>query len=148
MAKLSIQMVQCMLKLMASVTVWVIIRRLILMGVLCLSHWAWLSLKALAFTYLWYRRFDIKKNMSTVYHGSITHMHIWSSWILCNLYIHAIHAKRVSFHFLDVLYFILFSLFCRFLPYVGWVTIIMTEKPIIKVCLYWNLEWLLACVYP
>lgn len=28
----------------------------------------------------------------------------------------------------------LMFLSCRFLPYVGWVTIIMTEKPIIKVC--------------
>lgn len=25
--------------------------------------------------------------------------------------------------------------YCRFLPYVGWITIIMTEKPIVKVCL-------------
>lgn len=42
------------------------------------------------------------------------------------------------------IYSVLFLLFltlivCRFLPYVGWVTIIMTEKPIIKVHLYKSL---------
>ena len=31
---------------------------------------------------------------------------------------------------------ILLNVVCRFLPYVGWVTIIMTEKPIVKV---WSL---------
>jgi hypothetical protein len=29
-----------------------------------------------------------------------------------------------------------------FLPYVGWVTIVMTEKPIIKVRLYWFCTYL------
>lgn len=42
---------------------------------------------------------------------------------------------KSEFSFRAVLYFISILLLCRFLPYVGWVTIIMTDKPIIKVCL-------------
>lgn len=42
--------------------------------------------------------------------------------------------RSLLFSVLRFLFLIVLTLIvCRFLPYVGWVTIIMTEKPIIKV---------------
>ena len=55
-----------------------------------------------------------------------------------NLSIYCIPKKKKSnewFSFICMINYIPFP--CRFLPYVGWMTIIMTENPLIKVCLCW-----------